>query len=166
MSIATHPPGFQPVHHDRLLQQPFHDTYRARGKFAEPTVCTDCGAIFENGRWRWGDRPKNPHRAMCPACHRQRDNCPAGFVTLAGPFFEAHRDEIFNLIRKEEMRERRDHALKRIMATAEQNGGTLITTTDIHLARTIGDALHRAYRGEVEFHYNEEQNLLRVHWTR
>jgi hypothetical protein len=26
--------------------------------------------------------------------------------------------------------------------------------------------VHRAYRGRLEFHYNREQNLLRVHWER
>jgi hypothetical protein len=43
--------------------------------------------------------------------------------------------------------------------------GTLVTTTDIHLARGIGDALHHAYRGDLEYHYNPEQNLLRVTWS-
>jgi hypothetical protein len=39
-----------------------------------------------------------------------------------------------------------------------------VTTTDIHLARGMGEALHRAYQGELEYHYNPEQNLLRVIW--
>jgi hypothetical protein len=41
-----------------------------------------------------------------------------------------------------------------------------VTTTDIHLARGIGDALHSAYKGELEYHYNKEENLLRVEWRR
>jgi hypothetical protein len=41
-----------------------------------------------------------------------------------------------------------------------------ITTTDIHLARGIGEALHHAYQGELEYHYHEKDNLLRVVWTR
>jgi hypothetical protein len=40
-----------------------------------------------------------------------------------------------------------------------------VTTTDIHLARGMGEALHHAYQGELEYHYNPEQNLLRVIWT-
>lgn len=51
------------------------------------------------------------------------------------------------------------------MAIEEIDGATLVTTTDIHLARDIGDSLHYAYRGELQFHYNQEQNLLRVNWT-
>ena len=42
----------------------------------------------------------------------------------------------------------------------------MVTTTDIHLARGIGEALEHAYQGELEFHYNEGENLLRVHWAR
>lgn len=37
---------------------------------------------------------------------------------------------------------------------------------DEHLARNIGEAVHSAYRGELEYHYNKEENLLRVHWAR
>ena len=42
----------------------------------------------------------------------------------------------------------------------------LITTTDIHLARDIGEAVHAAYNGELQYHYNKEENLMRVLWTR
>ena len=45
-------------------------------------------------------------------------------------------------------------------------GGLLVTTTDAHLARGIGEALRKAYRGRMEFHYNKADNLLRVSWTR
>jgi len=51
------------------------------------------------------------------------------------------------------------------MAVEEKDGATLVTTTDIHLARGIGEALHHAYQGELQYHYNPEQNLLRVNWT-
>ncbi|MGZ9075499.1 MAG: hypothetical protein ACXW13_06955 [Burkholderiaceae bacterium] len=42
----------------------------------------------------------------------------------------------------------------------------LITTTDIHLARDIDEAVHAAYKGELQYHYKKEENLLRVLWTR
>jgi hypothetical protein len=38
-----------------------------------------------------------------------------------------------------------------------------ITTTDIHLTRGIGEALHHA---QLEYHYNDEETLLRVMWQR
>ena len=52
------------------------------------------------------------------------------------------------------------------MATEEEGNGVLITTTDIHLARGIGEAIHHAYQGDLEFHYNPAENLLRVNWSR
>jgi hypothetical protein len=52
------------------------------------------------------------------------------------------------------------------MAIAADGAGVLVTTTDAHLARRMGDALHDAYKGELEYHYNPEDNLLRVLWSR
>ena len=56
--------------------------------------------------------------------------------------------------------------LQRIMEIAPAAGGLAVTTTDPHLARALGEAVHRAYRGRLEFHYNRGENLLRVHWAR
>jgi hypothetical protein len=55
--------------------------------------------------------------------------------------------------------------MQRIMAIAA-SGTDAVTTTDAHLARRIGDALHHAYKGELEYRYNKEDNLLRVAWCR
>ena len=84
---------------------------------------------------------------------------------MKGEFFQSHRDEILHLVHNHEQRERAEHPLKRIMEVEEKDGATMVTTTDIHLARGIGEALHHAYQGKLEYHYNEEQNLLRVSWT-
>lgn len=70
------------------------------------------------------------------------------------------------LIQHREAQEKGEHPLQRIMAIEKTKQGTLVTTTDIHLARGIGEALHHAYQGELEFHYNPDQNLLRVNWSR
>lgn len=158
-------PGFHSVRRDRLLQEKVHDAYKIKGKLAEPSVCRECGAVFHQGRWQWGAAPAGAHEETCPACHRIHDSYPAGFVTLQGAFFHAHRDEIMHLVRNHEQRERAEHPLQRIMNVEEQDDEVLVTTTDIHLARGIGEALHHAYQGELEFHYNPEENLLRVHWS-
>ena len=151
---------------DRMIQDHEHDPYRARRKPAEPTCCTACGAVFRQGRWRWGAAPADAHRDVCPACHRIRDGYPAGFVTLAGAFAAAHRDEILNLVRNVEEREKSDHALQRIMATEPESDAVVVTTTDPHLARSIGNALYAAYGGELEVHYALEEALARVRWSR
>jgi hypothetical protein len=52
------------------------------------------------------------------------------------------------------------------MAVEDGADGVLVTTTSVHLARAIGDALADAYKGELEYHYNDAENLLRVNWAR
>ena len=166
MNQATVYEGFRNIsRHDGIFKERVHDAYKAKGKLQEPAVCTQCGAVFHQGRWQWLKAPANAHRAICPACHRIHDHYPAGFLNLRGEFFNTHREEVMNLVRNHEQHERTEHPLKRIMAVEENSGATLVTTTDIHLARGIGEALHHAYQGELEFHYNPEQNLLRVNWT-
>ena len=158
--------GFQPVSRDQLYQELVHDSYKAGRKLREPTRCPDCGAVFQSGRWVWGTAPAVAHEARCPACHRIHDKFPAGFVTLKGAFFTEHRDEITHLIRNHEAKEKAEHPLQRIMAIEDQADGTIVTTTDAHLARDIAMALHRAYKGELDFRYNRQDVLLRATWTR
>jgi len=158
--------GFQPISRDQLLQELVHDSYKAGRKLREPTRCPDCGAVFQNGRWIWGAAPAAAHAARCPACHRIHDKFPAGFVALKGAFLAEHRDEILHLIRNHEAKEKAEHPLQRIIAIVDSADGVMVTTTDIHLARDLAQALHRAYKGELELHYNKEDNLLRATWTR
>jgi len=166
MSVQFSQPGFRPIRRDQLRPERQHDSYKLQHKPPEPAVCPDCGAVFHSGRWQWGSKPPGSHEVICPACHRVRDHFPAGFVHLGGAFFAAHREEVTRLLRHHEAKEKTDHPLARIMAVEDTADGMLVTTTDIHLARDLGDALHHAYRGELEFHYNEAEKLLRVHWTR
>lgn len=158
--------GFQPVRHDRLIQEYRHDAYKIKQKLHEPTVCPQCGAVFHEGRWQWLPRPPQAETETCPACHRIHDDYPAGYVTIEGEFFKTHRDELLALAKNEEARAKAEHPLKRIIRIDDQDDGVLVTTTDIHLARGIGEALHHAYQGELEYHYNEQENLLRVVWQR
>jgi len=158
--------GFRPIRHDQLRPERVHDTYQLRGKLHEPTVCPECGAVFHQGRWQWIDRPAGAHETTCPACHRLRDHFPAGYVVIGGPYFAAHRDELMKLLRHHADKEKAEHPLARIIAVEDTAEGALVTTTDIHLARDLGAALHHAHQGTLEFHYNEGEALLRVHWQR
>jgi NMD protein affecting ribosome stability and mRNA decay len=166
MTNQSHPAGFHPIRRDRLPLETLMDSYKAKGKLSEPTVCPDCGAVFQAGRWQWLAKPKDAHQTTCPACHRIRDHFPAGYVSLGGDFFVKHEQEIMKLVHNRETQEKAGHPMQRIMAIEKMNQGTVVTTTDIHLARGIGEALHHAYQGELDFHYNSDQNLLRVSWSR
>ena len=151
---------------NRFIQERVHDTYRLSSKPKAPTVCTECGAVFHSGRWQWDERPKGAREALCPACCRIRDHYPGGFVTLTGPFFEENREEILSLVRHESEREQKERALKRIMDIEARDHDVVVTTTDKHLARRIGKALHRAYQGELDAVQNKEDDSLRVTWKR
>jgi NMD protein affecting ribosome stability and mRNA decay len=166
MNMRPDLPGFQPVRHDQLRPERVHDTYKLKKKLAEPTVCSECGAVYHAGRWQWGAPTAGAEQVVCPACQRIRDDYPAGYVDVDGDFFAAHRSEIMSLLRHHEVRQKGEHPLARIMAIADTPTGVRITTTDLHLARDLGEALHHAYQGDLAFHYNEAENRLRVHWQR
>lgn len=153
-------------HIDRAFDTPRLDPYLERGKPRGPGVCPDCGAVFRRGRWQWGDASERARPHLCPACRRVRERDPAGSVRLSGPFFTAHRAEVLALVRNAENREKRTHPLQRIMALREVRGALEASTTDIHLARRIGDALGNAFRGTLEIRYSPDEYRVRVNWSR
>jgi hypothetical protein len=150
---------------DRMIHERVHDPYKTRLKLPEPTVCP-CGAVFHEGRWHWAPRPSPAHEELCQACHRINDRYPAGELTMNGEFAARHQDEIVHLARHQEAQEKAEHPLHRIMEIEERDGAIAVRTTDIHLPRRIGEALHHAYNGELDFHYDEETYFIRVRWTR
>jgi len=151
---------------DRLIREQVHDPYKTRLKLAEPTVCSQCGAVFLKGRWQWAPRPAAAQEALCQACRRTNDRFPAGRLTLSGGFIERHKPEILNLARNQEEQEKAERPLHRIMAIEKEPGEVVITTTDIHLPRRIGEALHSAYDGDLDYRYDEETSFVRVNWRR
>ena len=166
MSERSSNPAKREVRRDRRVQEARHDTYQLRGKLREPTVCGRCGAVFHKGHWTWGEKPAGAHEETCPACRRIHDHYPAGELTANGPFFLEHKTEILRLIHHEEGKEKGQHPLSRIMKIDEKEDGVLVSTTDTHLARRIGDALHHAYQGELRMSYSEDQQFVRLHWAR
>ncbi|RMF58694.1 MAG: ATPase [Calditrichaeota bacterium] len=151
---------------DRMIKEKRHDAYQEHTKWPEPTLCTRCGAVFVNGRWTWNTPPERAHKTVCPACRRKAHRLPAGYVEIKGTFFKQHRDEILGLIQNVEKREKSERPLESIIETKNGTDGALISTTGIHLARRIGEALARSYKGELSFQYPEEDKLIRVTWER
>ena len=85
---------------------------------------------------------------------------------FAGLFFDGHQDEILNLVHNIEKIEKTAHPLERIMAVTPNGEKTLITTTGIHIARRIGEAMTRAYQGEYSMQYAEGEKRIRISWQR
>jgi hypothetical protein len=173
-SMGVHPPRkegtmtaiFSEPRKNRLIHERIHDAYKPTRKLREPSVCPVCRAVFKGGRWQWLPTwPTHSHREICHACRRIKDNYPAGMVTMSGDFLKAHRREILGLTRNTERAERNLHPLHRIMKVEERPGAVVVSTTDIHLPKRIGQALRRAYKGRLELRYAKESCFLRVTWT-
>lgn len=162
---TTHPAATQP-RSDRVHQGDEKDPYASHAKLPDPTACPTCGAMYRKGRWIWGAAPADAHRTECPACRRIADGYPAGIVRLTGPFAKSHAEEITGLVRHVEEREKKEHALKRIIAVKREGDALVVTTTDEHLARGIGEAIEHAYKGELDYRFSEAENVLRVDWKR
>lgn len=141
------------------------DPYQAQQKLHEGTVCPQCGAVYHDGRWQWVPGTEAAHEQLCAACRRINDKFPAGIVTLRGDFARGHKDEMIRLARHQEDVEKKEHPLNRIMSIEEDAQGIVINTTDIHLPRRIGEAVKRAFHGEIDAHFEEDGYFVRVNWT-
>ncbi|CAG9166014.1 hypothetical protein LMG23992_00666 [Cupriavidus laharis] len=52
------------------------------------------------------------------------------------------------------------------MAIDSGEQGTVITTTGMHMARDIGNAIHYAYHGKLKIDYENAETELHVSWNR
>ncbi|MBA4181122.1 MAG: hypothetical protein C0506_11085 [Anaerolinea sp.] len=155
---------------DAIIAEAGFDPYRETSHLPDPTSCPVCGALYANGRWQWrtgeAAAKESPHAEVCPACRRIRDGYPAGYLTLSGQFLTRHRDDVMALVRQEARVETAEHPLNRIMEVRDQGADISITTTDVHLPRRMAEAVHDAFGGELRVGYADEDNLVRVSWSR
>ena len=151
---------------DKLIKEKRKDTYRGKNSLPAIQSCTSCGSVFMNGRWTWNEIENHTIKTMCPACRRINDNYPAGYIEIKGRFFEGHEKEISNLIRNTEKLEKNERPLERIISIKLNKGIALLTTTGVHIARRIGEALSRSYQGNFSFKYLNGEKGIRVYWER
>ena len=167
---STPPPATAPGQFTRygarVFDDPRHDPYEPRGKHVDGTRCASCGAGYRDGRWQWGESAGGGAAETCPACRRIRDRLPAGHVTLEGPYVAAHRTELVRLVSHQAEQENAEHPMHRIMKLDESPERIEVATTDIHLPRRIGEALRRAYDGELSIAFGADAYEVRVHWRR
>ena len=165
--MKTSTPTQPPERRDRLLREQVHDTYKQRGQLKEPTRCPGCGAVYHKGRWSWtAEVDDKAHETLCSACHRTADKYPAGEVVLEGGFAMQHKDEILNLVRKTEATENKDHPMNRIIDIRESGAQMVLTTTDTHLPRRIGNAVKAAWKGSLDIHFDPGGHFTRIAWRR
>jgi hypothetical protein len=70
------------------------------------------------------------------------------------------------VVHNTEAKEKQEHPLSRVMSVERRPEGLVISTTDTHLPRRIGEALKHAYHGELDVHYDHDEDFVRVTWER
>jgi NMD protein affecting ribosome stability and mRNA decay len=151
---------------DRLIRDKRKDVYMKTNTTKTSMVCSNCGAIYSNGRWAWKELINDLRETICPACKRIYDNYPAGFVEIKGRFYSEHEREISNLIMNMEKLERKERPLERIMMFKPEKSKATLTTTGIHIAKRIGEILSKSYQGNFSFQYLDGDKSIRVLWER
>lgn len=159
---------YQQSHKDKLFKPDKTDPYTEAHRPSGSAQCPHCSARYHGGQWTWHkDTSQAPVEAfVCPACRRIADRKPAGQVRIAGAFLQAHAEELTNLVHNTEAREKRDHALERLIEIAKDADEWVVTTTGMHLANRIGHALEAAYDGECSYQYSDSEFYLSVDWRR
>jgi NMD protein affecting ribosome stability and mRNA decay len=156
---------------NRLIREKIHDPYYEGRKYPDGMVCPDCEAVYQGGHWLWpredetSDTTGND-RYLCPACRRIQDNFPAGVVFLEGEYLTRRREEIVNLVDRIVKEETDKSPLRRVINREENRGTIAIHLTDDHMARHLGEAVHRAHKGDLKMKYGDETRFLRVYWNR
>lgn len=150
--------------------------HRTLRSLPEPAVCEVCGDVYADRRWSKNDperiTPKHKHfraaqKVVCPACERQRNGVPSGFVYVEGKFYASHQGEIKRLLENEAARAAEDNPLARIMDwLTDAEGRLTVSTTTEHLAQRLGHALSKAFHGKARYGFSHRNKLSRVWWKR
>ncbi|MBP1728173.1 MAG: hypothetical protein H6Q56_546 [Deltaproteobacteria bacterium] len=144
------------------------NSYEEKGGVEGSAYCA-CGNVFRSKRWygaEEGAAPKGGQSLVCPACRRIADRNPAGIVSLKGSFFAEHRIEIENLIRNTAQAAGLKNPLGRVIDSSNEKNGIVITTTDAKLAQKIGREVFKSHGGDLHFQWNDDDELVRVNWSR
>jgi hypothetical protein len=108
-----------------------------------------------------------PVYTVCPACRQAAEGQFGGEVRISGSFFIQHRAEIAQLLKREAERAADDNPLAVILQWRQSAPGELVVqTTTEHLAKRLGQALHKAYRGTVHYEFSHENKFAHVTWMR
>jgi len=95
-----------------------------------------------------------------PYFTKEKHSDPA-VCTKCGVVF---RDGIFEWLERPPENARRP--LERVIEISPGADRIDVKTTYEHLARRIGEAVHRAFKGELKLFYSEDEKFIRVHWRR
>ena len=142
------------------------DPYRV--ELEDGSYCTECGISYINKNWKLNALEKYKKKAIiCPACKKIKENYYLGILELKGSFLQEHKEEIRNILKNEEERQRAKNALPRIGKIEETEDGKLIVyTTSVRLAYRLGKAVYNACKGDLTIKWSDGEHFTRVYWNR
>jgi NMD protein affecting ribosome stability and mRNA decay len=139
----------------------------------EAALCSQCHALYQGKRWFFDAKlygrlagTDKVREVLCPTCRKIKDRYPEGVLTLSGEFFTQHREEVIKLLEKEASRVGTRSVMDRIIQMVPEGDQLVVETTTEKLAQHLGRAIHKAYKGDLNFHWGEVDRLVRVYWSR
>ncbi len=140
----------------------------------DPSICPNCQAVRHKGVWtldpairRQLDRGQEATLLLCPACRLVREDAPCGILRLTGSYLSANSAEIFKLIRNGERAAMHKNPLERIIRIRTDSPHEIvIETTSDKLARRLGRAVVRAFRGTLRIRFSHQDKLVRLYGHR
>ena len=152
---------------NKLIREYNHDPYFLKEKINDPAVCKQCGVVYRNGTFEWLEKaPAKAVKISCPACKRIEARYEGGVLYLEGEFLVKHKNEILSIIKRTENNERTSRPLERIINMVVKDSKIEIKTTYEHMARRIGEAVHKACKGNINIQYPEGEKYVRIFWSR
>lgn len=141
------------------------DPYRA--EFDDGSFCTECGIAYINKNWKL-DAPDSYKKKsiICPACKKIKEQYYLGVLELKGKFLQEHKQEILNILKNEEARQRAKNALPRIAKIEEVDDALIVYTTSVRLAFRLGKAVYNACKGDLTIKWSDGEHFTRVYWSR
>jgi len=127
-------------------------------------ACSECGILFVAKGGVQNSLQDAQEGVVCPACTRIANRYPAGYVEAKGAFLKKLLDEVLQLIRETAVQASKKYPMERIMEVVHDDEGIIITTTGIIIARKIGEALSRAYKGNLRMQSADDEEFIRVFW--
>jgi len=119
-------------------------------------ICQNCLAIHDGKKWmknmekkeKIGDRELK--KVLCEACKRKRDKIVYGIVYLEGPVLKERRDEIMQMIKKEEEIESSHNHLSQVLSIDADEDKMTITTINQWLALHLGKQFQKTFKGRLD----------------
>lgn len=134
---------------------PYADVHKSPGV----VVCTACHAIHERGTWKWGEAPTSATSALCPACRRISDRCPAHVLRLEGVPMD-QRSELVAMVHRVSDEESREHPLERLMSLDDTADRIEIRTTGVQLPRRLRASIARAFRQRFASKFSTDHSAM------